>query len=66
MATYGVGDIHGCYSKWIKLKEKIEAQDKDARFILVGDILDRGSETVQMLLWCLENITPNSECWYLG
>lgn len=61
MATYAVGDIHGCFSEWIALKDKIEAQDKDAQFILVGDIIDRGQETLDMLDWAIENVTDNGK-----
>ena len=39
MATYVVGDIHGCYDEWIALKDRIEGRDKQAKFILVGDIM---------------------------
>ena len=35
MATYVVGDIHGCFREWISLKSKIEALDQRAEFILV-------------------------------
>ena len=61
MGTYVVGDLHGCYSEWMQLKDRIEAQDKDARFILVGDIIDRGKETYQLVIWAMENITPNGK-----
>jgi len=52
-----VGDIHGCYSSWIKLKDKIEKQDSEAKFILVGDIVDRGPEVCKMIAWAMQNIT---------
>lgn len=61
MGTYVVGDLHGCYSEWMQLKNKIEQQDSDATFILVGDIVDRGKETYLLVKWALENITPNGK-----
>lgn len=61
MATYVVGDIHGCFDEWIQLKDRIEAQDSDAKFILVGDIIDRGQKTLEMLDWAIENITDNGK-----
>lgn len=61
MGTYVVGDIHGCYSEWMQLKYKIEQQDKDATFILVGDIIDRGKETYQIVLWAMDNITQDGK-----
>lgn len=57
MGTYVVGDIHGCFNEWIFLKNKIEEIDSEAIFILVGDIIDRGLETIPMLVWALKNIT---------
>lgn len=61
MGTYVVGDLHGCYSEWIQFKNKIESQDKNATFILVGDIIDRGKETYLMVKWAMENITPDGK-----
>ena len=55
--TYIVGDIHGCFSEWITLKNRIEAEDEKAKFILVGDIIDRGNETTKMIDWAMSNIT---------
>ena len=61
MGTYVVGDIHGCYNEWIHLKNRIESEDKEARFILVGDIVDRGINQKKMIDWALENITPDGK-----
>lgn len=61
MGTYVIGDLHGCYSEWMQLKDRIEQQDKFATFILVGDIIDRGKETYQLVKWALENITSNGK-----
>lgn len=58
MGTYIVGDIHGCFDEWISLKNRIEEIDSKAVFILVGDIIDRGLETIPMLEWAMKNITP--------
>ena len=61
MGTYVVGDIHGCFNEWMCLKEKIEKEDKDAKFILVGDIIDRGYGVYDMLMWAIENVTDNGK-----
>lgn len=61
MATYVVGDIHGCFREWIGLKSKIERQDTEAEFILVGDILDKGPHSMEMLKWAMEKIVPGSK-----
>ena len=57
MGTYIVGDIHGCFDEWISLKNRIEDKDSKAVFIIVGDIIDRGPKTMQMLDWSIKNIT---------
>ena len=61
MATYIVGDIHGCFREWIRFKSKIENLDKEAEFILTGDILDKGSNSYEMLQWARERITVNGK-----
>lgn len=61
MGTYVVGDIHGCFTEWLYLKSMIEAEDTDAIFIFVGDIVDRGTEVIDMIRWAMNNITPNGK-----
>jgi len=61
MGTYAVGDIHGCFDEWMKLKDFIEGTDRNARFILTGDIVDRGPKVVEMLRWAVENIKPGGK-----
>lgn len=56
MGTYVVGDIHGYYEAWMSLKAKIERLDEDARFVFVGDIIDRGPNSLKMLEWAMEHI----------
>ena len=54
---YAVGDIHGRFDEWIQMKNRIESEDPDATFILVGDIEDRGPKPCEMIRWAMENIT---------
>ena len=61
MATYVVGDIHACFREWIQFKSKIERRDENAEFILVGDILDQGPHSIEMLKWAMEKIVPGSK-----
>lgn len=61
MATYVVGDIHGCFREWIMFKSKIERRDPEAKFILVGDILDKGPNSFEMLQWAMDNIFQDSK-----
>lgn len=59
--TYVVGDIHGRYDEWMKMKQDIEKEDPEAKFILVGDIEDRGHKSYEMIKWAMENITENGK-----
>ena len=40
--TFVIGDIHGCYSEFIALLEKISGDFQTDRLILLGDTIDRG------------------------
>lgn len=61
MSTYVVGDLHGCYDEFMELVDRINQNDKDAHFILVGDIVDRGPDTIKLLRWAIENVNmPDS------
>ena len=61
MATYVVGDVHGCFTQFMELKNKVEKLDADARFILLGDIVGRGPEEEKMLEWVYNNVTPSGK-----
>lgn len=52
MATYAIGDIQGCYHAFQALLARIGFnQDKDQLW-LVGDLINRGSGTLEVLRWC--------------
>lgn len=61
MGTWVVGDIHGCYNDWKELEMKVGLVDPNPTFILVGDIIDRGNEQIEMLRWAMNNITDNGK-----
>lgn len=46
---YAVSDLHGCYDKYMKLLERLNMTSDDSLYIL-GDIVDRGSEGMKILL----------------
>lgn len=52
MATYCVADIHGYYSHFMKLLDKIELSSTD-RLYIIGDIIDRGPDTKRLLRWLI-------------
>ncbi len=49
MATYVMADIHGCYTEFRKMLEKIGFDGKKDELIIAGDIVDRGKENYEML-----------------
>jgi bis(5'-nucleosyl)-tetraphosphatase (symmetrical) len=52
VATYAIGDIQGCYHAFQALLARISFnQDKDQLW-LVGDLINRGSGTLEVLRWC--------------
>lgn len=50
MSTYAISDIHGCYSLFKKMLQKIRFSPKD-QLIIMGDYIDRGDQTLEMLKW---------------
>ena len=55
MATYAIGDIQGCYHAFQSLLEKIKFDVKRDTLWLVGDIINRGSGSLEVLRWCYEH-----------
>lgn len=49
MTAYAVGDIQGCYSDFRRLLEKINFDPGEDRLFLVGDIVNRGPESLATL-----------------
>ena len=46
---YAVSDLHGCYDKYTKLLERLHMTSDDSLYML-GDIVDRGSGGMKILL----------------
>lgn len=55
MATYAIGDIQGCYHAFQALLQKIQFDEKLDTLWLVGDIINRGSGSLEVLRWCYEH-----------
>ena len=58
---YCIGDIHGCYDDLMRLIDEIEHRDKDARYLFLGDLIDRGPQVYEVLQWSLSNISSDGK-----
>lgn len=54
MKTLIVGDIHGCYDQLVRLLEKVDFQEKEDRLISLGDLMDRGGQSYEVLKYLRE------------
>lgn len=49
MTLYAIGDIQGCRPKMNELLDRIHEQDRDARLVFVGDLVNRGPQSLETL-----------------
>lgn len=54
MATYAIGDIQGCYRSLQALLAKIKYRPGADRLLLVGDLVNRGPGSLEVLRWAME------------
>jgi len=50
--TYVLGDVHGCYHTLLKLIKKLE---KNSTMIFVGDLVDKGNFSKQVVQYVIDN-----------
>ena len=55
MATYAIGDIQGCYHAFMALLTRLEFKPKQDKLWLVGDLINRGSGSLEVLRWCYQH-----------
>ena len=57
MNTFVIGDIHGSFKQFIDLLKKINYKQHEDKIILVGDLVNRGPESLAVLNYCMAD--PN-------
>ena len=55
MATWVIGDIHGCWETLQRLLGRIEWVPEQDELWLVGDLVNRGPSSLEVLRWACEN-----------
>lgn len=65
MRTIVVGDIHGCYHEFIALLKKVKYNSKKDRLVLLGDLMDRGPMSYEMLQWAIRHKKKHPDNFFL-
>ena len=53
MATYAIGDLQGCFFSFQDLLKKIQFNPAHDRLWFVGDLINRGPGSLNVMRWML-------------
>ncbi len=55
MSIYAIGDVQGCFDTFLALLEKINFDKTHDLIYLVGDLINRGNQSLEMLQFAYDN-----------
>jgi bis(5'-nucleosyl)-tetraphosphatase (symmetrical) len=55
MATYAIGDIHGCFETFRRLLARVQFDPAHDRLWLTGDLINGGPDSLETLRWVVDN-----------
>lgn len=62
MATYCVSDLHGHFDELMTMLEVIEFDSEVDRLFILGDVIDRGPQSAELLWWLMKEAPQSVHC----
>ena len=60
--TVVIGDVHGCFGELMDLLDKLSYSPQKHDLILLGDLLDRGPQSQEVVQWVMRNQVNGVRC----